>query len=144
MGLYYSYIFKRWADEKKEEEDDSKNEQAESTTKFCGCFSLDTGVKLIAGLIILTIGSLFIQGIMFNDAELRKLWIVLIFPCLPVAYVMIMNLAIKDNDTLNGRKLMFISYLVFIGMHHYLYYTMIYNKSMWGTTIPHALCKEDK
>ena len=76
----------------------------------------------------------------FNP-ELRKLFTPMIFVTLIIAYVMIMVLMIRDNNTLSGRRVMFICCLIGALVFHALYYTMIFNDQMWGTTLPKALCK---
>ena len=100
-------------------------------------------MKLICGFVIFHLVALFVQGMQYNS-ELRKLWTPMMLITLASAYVMVMVLAVRDNNTLGGRRVMLTSYLVCALVAHYLYYTMIYNEQMWGTTAPKALCKGSK
>ena len=52
FGFYLAYYFKLWADKKKDEDYDNLVETVETEEKCFGCLSLDSGVKLIAAILI--------------------------------------------------------------------------------------------
>jgi len=143
LGIYLGYIIKQWANKLREDDYDGEVENVESEQTCCACFSINTGVKVIAGFVL--IHTAIVLAIVLNhNVEVRALLTPLFFLDTCTTIILILGLSIKDNDTLRGRWVMFTFYVVcsIIFCRAIQYYTT-FDSSLFSSTMPKALCKGD-
>ena len=141
FGLYLAYYFKKWADQKKDEEYDKTTEPVVSDEKCFICVPLETGVKAIALFCIFK--PPIVAGMaLYTGKAPKEIVIPLLMVELTASIFFILVLGIKDNNTLWGRRMMFAGFVVFnIIVAITMIYSMIYDEQTWGTTLPKVLCK---